>query len=109
MQRFETSWISTRPSGSFTGYANGLARLLEPSIVPPRGRMCWTLLRVEVDVLLLVEALEAVADADDLPAERLARVQRHRADHAVETGAVAAAGQDADACAHAVATYSAAG
>ena len=71
MQRFETSWISTRPSGSFTGYANGFARLLEPSIVPPRGRMCCDVRDLEVDVLLLVEALEAVADADDLPAERV--------------------------------------
>ena len=42
MQRVDTSWISIRPSGNRTGYANGLARLLEPSIVPPRCSECCT-------------------------------------------------------------------
>ena len=35
-QRALTSWTSVRPSGSLIGYANGLARFDEPSMVPPR-------------------------------------------------------------------------
>jgi hypothetical protein len=38
MQVALTSWISVRPSGSLSGYANGLARFDEPSMVPPRAR-----------------------------------------------------------------------
>jgi hypothetical protein len=56
--------------------------------------------RIEIDVLLLVQALEAVADADHFPAVGVAGVEHHRADHRVEARAVAAAGEDADALAH---------
>ena len=65
------------------------------SIVPPRGRSGPTRAG-EVDVLLLVEALEPVADADDLPAVRVMRVQRDRANHRVETRTIAAPGEDSD-------------
>jgi DNA-binding response OmpR family regulator len=41
MQVALTSWISVRPSGSLSGYANGLARFDEPRMVPPRARSCW--------------------------------------------------------------------
>ena len=54
----------------------------------------------EVDVLLLVEALEPVPDPDDLPAVGLSGVEGHRADDTVEARAVTTAGQDPDARAH---------
>src|SRR5262249_19235052 len=56
--------------------------------------------RRELSILLLVEPLEAVPDADDLPAIGLPGMQGHRADDSVEAGAVAAAGQDPDPRAH---------
>src|SRR4029079_13133501 len=56
--------------------------------------------RRQLDVFLLVEPLEAVADPEDLPAIGLPSVQRDGANDAVETRAIAAAGEDADARTH---------
>ena len=90
------------PSGCCTGYAVGLPRLVVPMIVPP----WWTMPRTDsrdsahdaaVRVLLRVEQpVEAVADADDVPAP-VAGGERRGPDDGVQARGVAAARADGDA------------
>src|SRR5262249_4097638 len=54
----------------------------------------------EIEVLLFVEPLEAVADADHVPAVGAARREGCGPDHRVEPGAVAGAGEDPDTSSH---------
>ena len=68
-------------------------------IVPPRGRSPQISRDVSAVSVVLDEPAPAVVDADDLVAAA-ERPPRDRADDRVQPGAVAAAGEDADALHH---------
>ena len=90
------------PSGCCTGYAVGFPRFVVPMIVPP----WWTMPRTDSRDSRTTppfgywsgveQPVEAVADADDVPAA-VARGERRSTDHGVQPRSVTAAGADGDA------------
>ena len=91
--RSSASTRSTPPSS-----LKGFVRLV-PMIVPPRGRIPDTCCGAEVLEDRLDETAPALADGDDVPAGRV-RPADDGANDRVQPGAVAAAGEDADALRH---------